>query len=56
MSTHAHSHAHEAARRATAAAPTLSLLRLSAGARVLGAGLILAVLWALVLLTIGAGA
>ncbi len=38
--------------RASAAQPTLSLLRLSAVQRVAGAGLILAVLWAMVILTI----
>jgi hypothetical protein len=49
----AHPHSHDHARHATAAGPTLSLLRLSAGARVLGAALILALVWALVLATIG---
>ena len=49
----AHPPSRDHARRATAAGPTLSLLRLSAGARVLGAALILAVLWALVLVTVG---
>lgn len=43
-------HAH--APRATAAAPTISLLRLSAGQRVAGAAALSAALWALVLLTI----
>jgi hypothetical protein len=45
-------HDHASSRRPTAAAPTLSLLRLSAGARVLGAGAVVAVLWILVLVTI----
>jgi hypothetical protein len=36
------------AAHATAATPTLSLLRLSAGERLLGAGLVLAGLWLLV--------
>jgi hypothetical protein len=39
---------------AAASAPTVSLLRLSAGQRLIGAGVLAAALWALVLLTIGA--
>jgi hypothetical protein len=39
---------------AVASAPTVSLLRLSAGQRLIGAGVLAAALWALVLLTIGA--
>ncbi|HEX8164674.1 MAG TPA: hypothetical protein VF601_02680 [Beijerinckiaceae bacterium] len=46
MVTEPHSHA-------TAAAPTVSLLRLSAGGRLIGAGVLAGVLWGLVLLTIG---
>jgi hypothetical protein len=45
-------HRHAPASHATAAAPTLSLLRLSAAGRLGGAAVILAVLWLLVLLTI----
>ena len=45
-----HSHAHA---RARAAAPTLSLLRLSATQRLVGAGVVLAVLWLAVLATVG---
>jgi hypothetical protein len=41
------------ARHATPAAPTISLLRLSAGQRLIGAGALAGVLWGLVLLTIG---
>jgi hypothetical protein len=47
--THDHSHAP----RALAAAPTLSLLRLSAVQRLAGAGLVLAALWLIVIATIG---
>lgn len=48
-----HSHAGQAgigsaARHARAASPTLSLLRLSAAERMLGAGVIVAALWGLV--------
>ncbi|HEX8664004.1 MAG TPA: hypothetical protein VF744_08250 [Beijerinckiaceae bacterium] len=43
---------HPHARHATAAAPTVSLLRLSAGQRLIGAGVLAGVLWVLVLLTI----
>lgn len=46
MGEHQH---HGRAAHATAADPTLSLLRLSAGARLLGAGLVLGGLWVLVL-------
>jgi hypothetical protein len=45
-------HQHGAAPHATAAAPTLSLLRLSAGQRLAGAAVVLACLWLMVLLTI----
>jgi hypothetical protein len=45
-SDHQHSH------RAIAAAPTFSLLRLSAWKRVAGASVILSVLWLLVLLVL----
>jgi hypothetical protein len=41
---HHHSHRHHA----SAAAPTFSLLRLSAAERLIGSGVILAVLWLLV--------
>jgi hypothetical protein len=42
-------HHHEGrAAHATAATPTLSLLRLSAGGRLFGAGIVLAGLWLLV--------
>jgi hypothetical protein len=46
MGEHQH---HGRAAHATAADPTLSLLRLSAAARLLGAGLVLGGLWVLVL-------
>ncbi len=42
-------HHHSPAAHATAAAPTLSLLRLSAGGRLAGAAVVLAGLWLLVL-------
>jgi len=48
---HPHSHAPRAT--ATAAAPTISLLRLSAGQRLVGAAVLSGAIWALVLLTIG---
>jgi hypothetical protein len=41
-------HHHGAAPHAEAAVPTLSLLRLSAGGRLLGAAVVLGALWALV--------
>jgi hypothetical protein len=41
-------HRHDTPPRATAAPPTLSLLRLSAAERALGAGVLLALLWLLV--------
>ena len=44
---------HFHARHATATAPTVSLLRLSAGERLIGAGVLAGLLWVLVLLTIG---
>jgi len=44
---------HSHAPRATAAAPTISLLRLSAGQRLVGAAVLSGAIWALVLLTIG---
>jgi hypothetical protein len=46
------SHPHHHHPRAVASAPTLSLLRASAWQRVLGAGGVLAALWALVWLAI----
>jgi hypothetical protein len=51
MAHHAHSHAHPP--HATAEAPTLSLLRLSATQRLLGAAAILAFVWVITLATIG---
>ncbi len=48
---HDHPH-HHALRPARAAAPTLSLLRMSAGGRLLGAVVLIAALWALVLATL----
>jgi hypothetical protein len=48
-----HDHHHGPVRRARAAAPTLSLLRLSAAVRVAGAAVLAAGVWGLVLLTIG---
>jgi hypothetical protein len=47
-----HHHDHDHARRVTAAAPTFSLLRLSAWQRLGWAGLVLGVMWALVLLVL----
>ena len=41
-------HEHGSAVHARAAAPTLSLLRLSAGTRLVGAAVVLAALWGLV--------
>lgn len=41
-------HHHGRAPRAQAATPTLSLLRMSAAQRLVGAGAVLALLWALV--------
>ncbi|GGK53828.1 hypothetical protein [Salinarimonas ramus] len=51
----AHHHHHETgpARRAEAAAPTLSLLRLSAGQRLAGVGVAIVLLWAAILSVIG---
>jgi hypothetical protein len=46
-------HGHDHAPHAAAARPTLSLLRLSAGQRLLGAAGVIAPLWALVWLTLG---
>jgi hypothetical protein len=51
MSHGHHHHAHE--HRAIAAAPTFSLLRLSAWERLAGAGVVLGGLWLLVLGVIG---
>jgi hypothetical protein len=45
-------HSHAPTPHAVAAAPTLSLLRWSAGRRLLGASAVLAVLWLTILLTI----
>ena len=46
---HDHPHHHAPAR---AAAPTLSLLRMSAGVRLLGAAVLIGALWVLVLATL----
>jgi hypothetical protein len=46
-------HHHHGPARVEASSPTFSLLRLSAGARVLGAGAILGFLWLLVVLVLG---
>jgi hypothetical protein len=46
-------HGHDHASHAAAARPTLSLLRLSAGQRLLGVAGVIAPLWALVWLTLG---
>jgi hypothetical protein len=43
---------HDHAPHATAATPTVSLLRLSAGQRLIGAAVLSAAVWALVLSTI----
>ena len=43
---HAHAHAQTLAPRAVALAPTWSLMRLSALQRLVGAGVILALVWA----------
>ena len=43
---------HDHTPHAAAAAPTISLLRLSAGQRLVGAAVVSAVVWAMVLLTI----
>ncbi len=51
MSHGHHHHAHE--HRAVAAAPTFSLLRLSAGQRLAGSAAILAALWLMVLGVMG---
>jgi hypothetical protein len=49
-----HSHEHHAhEHRAIAAAPTFSLLRLSAGQRIAGAAVVLLVLWLLVFRVMG---
>jgi hypothetical protein len=48
-----HDDHHGPVRRARAAAPTLSLLRLSAAVRVAGAAVLAAAVWTLVLVTIG---
>ena len=53
MADHAHTHVHYHPPHVTAEAPTLSLLRLSAGQRLLGAAAILALLWIMTLATIG---
>jgi hypothetical protein len=50
--THPHGHRHHAP-RARASAPTVSLLRLSAGQRLAGASAALAVLWLAILSVIG---
>jgi hypothetical protein len=46
-------HHHDHAPRAIAAAPTFSLLRLSAWGRLAGVGLVLSGLWLLVFLVLG---
>jgi hypothetical protein len=48
-----HSHHHHPAPRAVAAAPTFSLLRLSAWERLAGAAVVLGGLWLLVLQVMG---
>jgi hypothetical protein len=48
----AHHHHHHHAPRAVAAAPTFSLLRLSAWERLAGAGILLGGLWLLVFLVL----
>ncbi|MGP9819282.1 hypothetical protein ACTZWW_04645 [Salinarimonas sp. NSM] len=53
MSGSHHHHRHDHAPRARTAAPTLSLLRLSAGQRLAGVGVVLVVLWAAILSVIG---
>ena len=56
MAHHDHTHSHPGsahAHHAVAAAPTFSLLRLSAGQRLAGAGVILAGHWLLVFLVLG---
>ncbi|MGO4573523.1 hypothetical protein [Microvirga sp. 2TAF3] len=45
-------HDHQHAPHAVAAAPTFSLLRLSAWERIAGAGVVLAILWLLVFLVL----
>ncbi|HEX2510496.1 MAG TPA: hypothetical protein VHK66_08255 [Microvirga sp.] len=52
MGNHHHGH-HGPAAHATAATPTLSLLRLSAVERLIGSGVVLGALWGLVLLVLG---
>jgi hypothetical protein len=49
MTGHQHHHVQS---HATAASPTFSLLRLSAGQRLAGAGIVLAGLWCLVLMVL----
>ena len=51
MPDHAHSHVHPP--HAIAEAPTLSLLRLSAGQRLAGAAAVLALVWLMTLATVG---
>jgi hypothetical protein len=48
-----HTHVHDHPPHVTAAAPTLSLLRLSAGQRLLGAAAVLALVWVMTLATVG---
>ena len=43
--SHAHDHVHAPAHHVVAEAPTVSLLRLSAWQRLLGAGVVLGALW-----------
>jgi hypothetical protein len=50
-SGHHHEHRHHAP-HVTAATPTISLLRLSAGQRLVGGAVLSAAVWALVILTI----
>jgi hypothetical protein len=53
MPDHAHSHAEAHPPHATAEAPTLSLLRLSAGQRLAGAAAVLALVWVMTLAMAG---
>jgi hypothetical protein len=48
-----HDHHHHHAPRAIAAAPTFSLLRLSAWERLAGAAVVLGLLWLLIVLVMG---
>ncbi|MFN3687932.1 hypothetical protein [Salinarimonas sp.] len=52
MSPAPHHHGHEHAPRPRAAAPTLSLLRMSAGMRLAGASAIVLLVWLAILATV----